>query len=235
MGFDTTRWSIILRAQAEPSQEARAALAKLCEIYWQPLYVFIRRRGQSPEDAEDLVQSFFARMLERDFLKNVDPARGKFRTFLLTSLTRFVINEHKRKHRLKRNKGKQPLSIDTAEAEHWYALQPRDHLTPEKLFERRWALTVMEKALETLRGEYAEEEKLERFEALEPYITNRSMRLPYSELAKQVDLSEGAIKVAVHRLRVRYRDALRREIGDTLANEGDVDAEVRDLMEAFAE
>jgi RNA polymerase sigma-70 factor (ECF subfamily) len=236
--FPTTQWSRILAArQGDPAAiEARTAMAELCRAYWYPLYAFIRRRGHDPEAAQDLTQEFFARLLEADFLAGVDRAKGKFRAFLLAACTHFLANQRDFLRARKRGGGRRILSIDAGDAEGRYHLEPAHRLTPEALFTRRWALTVLALALDRLRDEHraAGAAQLERFEVLRATLTGDCGRVPYADLAARLGLTEGAVQVAVHRLRRRYREVLRESIAATLEDPADVDDEIRDLFAALA-
>jgi RNA polymerase sigma-70 factor (ECF subfamily) len=236
--FPSTQWSRILAArQGDPAgTEARTALADLCRAYWYPLYAFIRRRDHDPEAAQDLTQEFFARLLEADFLAGVDRAKGKFRAFLLAACTHFLSNQRDLLRAQKRGGGQRILSIDAADAEGRYTLEPSHRLTPEALFTRRWALTVLAQALDRLRDEHqaAGAAQRERFEVLRATLTSDGGRVPYAELAARLGLTEGAVQVAVHRLRRRYREILRQSIAATLEDPADVDDEIRDLFAALA-
>jgi RNA polymerase sigma factor (sigma-70 family) len=227
--FATTRWSVVLAAAAR-SQHSDEALTTLCQIYWYPLYAYVRRRGHDVADAEDLVQAFFMRMLERDALRLADPERGRFRPFLLVSLKHFLINEYDRAHAAKRGGGIPALHLDFAMGEGRYALEPQDALDPERLFERRWALTVMQRVHVRLRSVCARAGKRALFEALKDYVASDGENIPYREAAATLGMSEGAVRVAVHRLRRRFRDLLREEIEETVSDRADVDEELRFLL-----
>lgn len=219
-------------ASIEPAL-ARPAMETLCSIYWRPIYVYIRGRGNSPEDAQDFTQEFFARVIEKEYLKRVDPAKGRFRSFLLASVNHFLSNERDRVMALKRGGAITFVSLDLAMAEAWHAHGLAQNATPEKLFDRAWALSLLESALERLRSEYADAGKGTQFERLKCALTGEEQRAPYSELSTEMGLSEGAIKVAVHRLRRRYRDLLREEIAQTVAEGEDLEEELRYLMAAL--
>jgi RNA polymerase sigma factor (sigma-70 family) len=231
--FVTTRWSVILAAGQDDSSIARSALEKLCGAYWYPLYVFVRRLGRSPHDAEDLVQSFFAQAIEKNFVAAADPEKGRFRSFLLIALKRFMANEWHKARALKRGGATTPLALDGLTAEQRYAVEPTERLTAEQLFERRWALTLLDRALERLRIEQMETGDGKRFETLKETLTMHRGGTPYAQLGAELGLAEGAVKVAVHRLRQRYREILEMEIADTVASPTDVDAERRYLLEVL--
>jgi RNA polymerase sigma-70 factor (ECF subfamily) len=209
---------------------AQAALEKLCRAYWYPLYVFVRRQGNSPEDAQDLTQDFFARLLAKNYLAKADPDRGKFRTFLLRSLKNFLVNEWKRAGRLKRGGGVELLSIDTNAAEVRYAAEVPDEFNPDAEYEIRWAVTLVEQVLTALREEFKAAHKAELFEELKGFIWGDKNTASYAEIAGHVNLSEANVKVAVHRLRQRFRELLRAEVANTVARPEDVEVELRHLI-----
>ena len=232
--FVTTQWSVVLDAGGQDTDLAPVALESLCRAYWFPLYAYVRRRGHSVEDAQDLTQAFFARLLERNWIGDADRERGRFRTFLLTCMSRFLSDQWDRQRAQKRGGGAAhvPLSFDDAETR--YGCEPADNRTPDQYFEQRWALTLLETVLQKLRGEYDSDGKGELFAALNPCIVGGRDSLPYAELAARLHMSEGAVKVAVHRLRKRYRDLLRSEVAQTLAVGEDVDEELRHLFASLA-
>ena len=231
--FLTTRWSVVLRASVPEAPEARDALEHLAHAYWYPLYAYVRRRGHREDEARDLTQAFFALLLERGDVSSAAPEKGRFRSFLLTALQRFLAGEAERARALKRGGGRAPLSIDAAQADERYSLDPPDEDTPERRFERAWARSVLERTLERLAADYAERGKSELFEALRGSLTAESETAPYAELAPRLGLSEGALRVAVHRLRHRYRRHLRLEVADTVADPADVEDELRNLFQAL--
>jgi RNA polymerase sigma factor (sigma-70 family) len=230
--FQTTRWSLVAAAQRGDALLARQALGELYQIYWYPLYAYIRRRGHGPDAAQDLAQEFFARLLEMDGLAAVDRGRGRFRSFLLTACQHFLSNERDRARALKRGGARTILSLDFGAADSRYRREPADPATPERLFERHWALALLDAVLGRLRAEYKAADKAPVFEALNVYLTGDSGR-PYSEAARDLGMAEGAVKVAVHRLRSRYRALLREEIGQTLDDPSAVDDEIRALFRAL--
>jgi RNA polymerase sigma-70 factor (ECF subfamily) len=231
--FRTTHWSLIVAAQGRGSTEARAALAELCEAYWYPLYAFIRRQGHSMEDARDLTQEFFARLLEKDYLGAVDREKGKFRSFLLACCKHFLANEHDRANALKRGGGVAIRLLDCQTAESRYSEEPAHDMTAEKLFERRWALTLLQNVFARLRQEHEQAGKLKLFEQLKPFLAGEGPAARYAEVAMSLRLSSGAVKVAVHRLRRRYRELVHEEIARTVDDPALVDVEIRDLFAAL--
>lgn len=227
--FETTQWGQVLAASGD-TPEAAEALSALCRTYWPPLYAFIRRWGHGPEDAADLTQDFFAELLRREDLKGVDPARGRFRSFLLACCRNFLCKDRRREAA----RGPAPVSIDSGDAERRYRMEPADALSPDQAYDRRWALTVLERALDVLRDDYGRTGKAALFEALEPTLTGDPLTGGYAEAAGTLGMSEGAVQVAVHRLRRRYREAIRALIAETVDDPGQVDDELRDLFAAFS-
>ena len=232
--FVTTHWSVVLTAGATDTTSAHEALAKLCRSYWYPLYAYIRRRGHSPEDAEDLTQEFFARFLEHNWVGRADREKGRFRTFLLSAMNYFLANEWDKARAQKRGGGAAPLPLEFDAAETRYSHEPADQVTPEQHFERRWVLALLEQVLGRLREEFEQEGKAELFAALNPCLVGDRTLLPYAELGEKLRLGEGAVKSAVHRLRQRYRQLLREEIAQTVAAPGEVDEELRHLFAVLA-
>ena len=231
--FATTHWSLVLAAGRDSSAGGRAALEKLCCIYWYPLYSFVRFSGSAPADAQDLTQGFFLQLLKSNFLDAVAPQKGKFRSFLLASLKHYLSNERDRARALKRGGGIPPVSIDERDAENRYRLEPVDQMTPEKLYERRWALTVLDLALARLKDEYASSGRLPLFDQLKEDLTGGETSDSHAEIGRRLDMTPGAVKVAAHRLRKRYRECLRAEIAETVANPDEVDEEIRHLFHAL--
>ncbi|HTV41446.1 MAG TPA: sigma-70 family RNA polymerase sigma factor [Candidatus Sulfotelmatobacter sp.] len=233
--FATTQWSVVLTAGRAEFQQAQDALETLCRTYWYPLYAYVRRRGFSPADAEDLTQEFFAWLLDRKWLGKADPQRGRFRSFLLTSISNFLANEWDKARTQKRGGGK-IISLERDEAENRYNWQPLSYsipessFTPEQSFEWRWALTLLDQVMGRLTAEFEHEKKKELFEALKPCLLGDSSALPYATLATSLGMSEGSIKVTVHRLRQRYRQLLREEIATTVAVPEEVEEELRYLF-----
>jgi RNA polymerase sigma-70 factor (ECF subfamily) len=231
--FETTRWSVVLAAQEGSPSEARQALAELCEAYWEPLYAFARRRGHGAEEAKDLTQGFFTELLGKDYLASVRPAAGRLRSFLLVCLKHFLANEIDRARALKRGGGVAPIPLDVEGAESRYQIDPVDELTPEMVFERRWALTVIAQVMADLGQEAAAAGKQARFDRLKAFLVEGRPKTPYRRLAQELDMSEGAVKMAVHRLRQRFGEVLRGKIAEMVADDSEVDAEIRHLLLAL--
>ena len=229
--FATTRWSVILAAGRESSVESEAALATLCETYWYPLYAYLRRQGQNSAEAQDLTQGFFFRLLEKGYLQQVERERGKFRSFLLASLKHYIINEWDRGRAAMRGGGRKHLSVDFEAGESRYRLEPVGGETPESIFEKEWALALLDRVQEALRGEFRDAGKENHFDRLGVCLTGEPRSTSYRELAAELGTTEGAVKVAVHRLRRRFRDRLREEIAQTVASEADIDDEIRTLFD----
>jgi RNA polymerase sigma-70 factor (ECF subfamily) len=227
--FPTTHWSLVMAAGHASSTQSQEALEKLCRVYWPALYAYVRRQGHGPQDSEDLTQEFFARFLEKDYLKRADRERGKFRTFLLTSLKHFLVNEWKKNQAVKRGAGL-VVACDFHAAEAGYAAAGSAALNPEELFERRWAEAMLEQAVSRLRKEYSAFGKLAVFDALKDMLLGERSEIPYAELAGQLNMSEGAIKVAVHRLRHRYQEVLHAEVAQTVESPTEVEAELRHIV-----
>ena len=232
--FTTTHWSVILAARAEDSPKAADALAQLCQTYWYPLYAYIRRRGHEPPDAQDLTQEFFARLLERNFLKAVKQERGKFRWFLLSAVKRFLANEWNRENAAKRGGGQSIVSLDEQTAEGRYRLEIADDATPEKLFDQSWALTLLEQAQEQLQREYEANGRAKVFEELKIFLSGDRAPISHADAGALLGLSEGAVKVAVHRLRHRFRECLREQIAQTVSTPAEADDEIRQLFAVFS-
>ena len=227
--FDTTHWSVVLAARGE-SADAQEALEKLCRVYWYPLYAFVRRQGHSPEDAEDLIQGFFARLLQRKDLETVQRERGRFRSYLLVSLKHFMLNEQLHARAEKRGGGRSLISLDEVEAEKKFAQEPVDNSTPEKIFERRWAMALLDTVLERLRQEHEATGRLRLFESLRWFLSDEPAEQSQAEIAAKLGVSTGAVKQAVRRLRQRYRELLHEEVANTVATAADIDDEVRHLV-----
>ena len=232
--FATTSWSVVLAAGHASRSDAQAALARLCETYWYPLYTYVRRRGYPPEEAQDLTQEFFAVLLEKDYLRVAEPQRGRFRSFLLGSLNHFLANEWRRQAAQKRGGGRPLLSLDFQGGERRFSQEPSHDLTPEKAYERRWALILLEQALSKLREEYTRSGKAEFYERLAAFLGGEK-HAPYQQVAAELGMTEGAVKVAVHRLRQRCRELLRAEVAQTVAAPEDLDEELRHLLSVIGQ
>jgi len=228
--FFTTSWSAVLDAGRTDVARSTVGLERLCRSYWHPIYIFIRRRGSNHHEAEDLAQAFFAYLLEKETLRAVDRMKGKFRSFLLASLTNFLLNEWDKRQTLKRGGRQQIISLDEVDADKLYSFEPVDHFSPEKLFERRWALTIIERVLARLREEYAATNKAELFLKLEAGLTGEVTPGLYATWAAALNMNEGAIKVALHRLRRRFGELLRSEVAYTVADPEEVTGEIRHLL-----
>jgi RNA polymerase sigma-70 factor (ECF subfamily) len=220
----------VSRARSGADAEAREALAFLCTAYWLPLYSFARRLGHASDDALDLTQGYFALLIEKDYVADVRLREGRFRAFLLTSFRHFVSKERGRARALKRGGGRAPLSIDAAQAEGDYRDEPLETLDPEALFERRWALTILHRALTRLRQEFVDAGRKTEFEQLEHYLTGSEPRIPYQDAAERLVTTEGAVKKLVYRLRRRYGQLLREEIGATVVDPAEIDSELHHLL-----
>ncbi|HEY5912441.1 MAG TPA: sigma-70 family RNA polymerase sigma factor [Verrucomicrobiae bacterium] len=231
--FALTHWSAVLRAGDPGSQAATDALEELCRVYWFPLYAFARRSGSSPADAEDLTQAFFARLLEHNFVARADPAKGRFRTFLLTLFKRFLVNEWHREHTRKRGGFQPVVSIETHLAESRLGAEPAHTEQPDVLFERHWAMTLLDQVMKKLEDEYEGSGRGQLFNNLEGCLVRDATALPYAEIGARLNLSEAAVKMAMRRLRARYQAILREEIGKTVASPEEVEPELRDLFAAF--
>lgn len=226
--FPTTRWTLVVAAADPQRGETRSALASLCENYWYPLYAYLRRRGYPADQAQDLTQEFFIRLLEGRYLNRADPKKGRFRCFLLTSLKFFVADEGDRQRAHKRGAGA-VLQLDFLSGEERSRSEPSHDETPERVFERRWALAVLDRVMERLRNEFVQHGRPEDFERLKVFLLGQS-GAPYAALAQELNTSEGALKVAIHRLRKRYRELFRQEIADTVADPADVESELQHLV-----
>ena len=232
--FTPTHWSVVLSAADSTAPASLAALEKLCQTYWYPLYAYVRRKGCGPEDAQDLTQGFFARLLEKKFLRQVDRGKGKFRSFLLASLEHFLAKEWRDAKRQKRGGGCPHIALDSLEAEERYRLEPSDTLSADRIYDRRWALALLEATFARLRAECAASGKTALFEALKGTLCAEEGPSSQAELAARLGMSVGAVKVAAYRLRQRYGELLRAEVADTVATEGEVDEEIRHLFAALS-
>jgi DNA-directed RNA polymerase specialized sigma24 family protein len=231
--FATTHWSLVLAAGRRGSPQSEAALATLCRDYWFPLYAYVRRTGQSANDAQDLTQAFFARLLEKNFLGDADRRRGKFRWFLLSAMKHFLANEWRRTRVRKRGGGRSLFSLDFSAGENRYGSEPADCLTAERLYDRQWALTLLDQALGRLGLEYADRGKSQVFAELKESLTGDSETRPYAESAATLGTSEAAVKMAVHRLRRRYGELLKEAVSQTVARPEDVVGELEELLTAL--
>jgi RNA polymerase sigma factor (sigma-70 family) len=231
--FPTTQWSRVVAAAGRDGSDAREALAGLCQAYWYPIYVYVRRHGYAPQLAQDLTQDFFTYVLERGLVANADPTRGRFRAFLRTVCSRQLGDHLDKQHAQKRGGGKFLLSIDSRDAERRYTLEPSHNLTPERIFDRTWALTLLRRVVERLRREYDDAGRADKFEQLIGVLTRDPGSEPYVEIANRLGISEGNIRVAVHRLRRRYGTLLREEIAATVEDADQVEDEIRTLFTAL--
>ena len=229
--FPATRWSLVVAAGDPHRKEARSALVSLCESYWYPLYAYLRRRGYSSDQAQDLTQEFFVRMIEGRYLDRAEPEKGRFRAFLLTSLKFFVADEDDRRRARKRGGG-MVVPLEFSSGEERYQREPAHDETPERIYERRWALSVLDRVVEKLRNEFVQHGRPDHFERLKVFLLGQS-DAPYGALAQELNTSEGALKVAIHRLRKRYRELFRQEIADTVADPAAVESELRHLAAAL--
>lgn len=232
--FVTTHWSVVLSARGKDSPQSAAALETLCRTYWYPLYAYVRRQGHSPPDAQDLTQEFFARLLEKDYLKAADREKGRFRTFLIVALKRFLANEWDRLRAQKRGGGQPLLSLDAELAEQRYRIEPVEGTTADRIFERRWALTLLDRTMTRLREEFASAGKAGDFDQLKACLTAERGEISYAEIALALGTSEGAARVAVHRLRKRFREVFREEIAHTVSTPEEIEEEVRYLISVLA-
>jgi RNA polymerase sigma factor (sigma-70 family) len=233
--FHTTLWTLVMISAQSQAEGGKAALAELCRIYWYPLYSFARRRGCSPDDAQDLTQGFFLHLLEHKALTQVDRLKGKFRSFLVASFQNYLSNEAQRARSIKRGRNYEFVSLDWENAENRYRLEPADYLTAEKIFDARWAMTVLNQAMTQLEGAYAAEGKTSTFEALNIFLRIGDSRpLPsYEELSKTLEISTAGVKTLVHRLRKRYTFLLREEVARTVSDPTEIDSEIHALCDAL--
>ena len=232
--FATTHWTAVIAAGRRSTPQSDNALGELCGIYWYPLYAYVRRRGYSREDAEDLTQSFFARFLERNYLDGLSSEKGRFRAFLLASLKNFLANEWHKAHRQKRGGNIPLLSLDWQSADSRYQIDPADNVTPDRIYDREWALALLGRVITRLRDECVVAGKAQLFDELKPFLTGDKNAVPYPQVAANLRMTEGAVRVSVHRLRRRYRELLRDEISQTLADPAQLADEMQALLSAFA-
>jgi len=233
--FPATHWSVILAARAGEESQAMTALETLCRGYWYPLYAFIRRQGYDALDAQDLTQGFFARLLEKDYLADVDRRKGRFRSFLLAALKHFLADERDKASALKRGGGQVPISLDAQAAEDRFRLEPAHELTPERLFERRWALSLLGKVFDRLAQDYAEADKQELFAELQEFLAPGAEAVSYALPAQRLHMNEGAVRMAVHRLRQRYGQLFREEVAHTVADPDEIEEEMRHLLRVLSD
>jgi len=231
--FATTHWSVVLQAGESQSSQGTAALEELCRTYWYPLYAFIRRQGRTEEDAKDLTQQFFARLLERKDFQNVEARKGKFRTFLLAALSHFLSNERDYAQAAKRGGGKTIISLDEMTPDQLRRFEPASNLSPDKLFDQRWAMTLLEHAVARLREENSAAGKARPFELLKTFLTNEPGENEYANVAERLGSTTQSVAVAVHRLRQRYRELVRAEVAHTVSSPLEVDEEMRHLYAAL--
>jgi RNA polymerase sigma-70 factor (ECF subfamily) len=225
--FVSTRWSVVLAAQEKSSPESAAALETLCRAYWYPLYAYVRGSGHSPHDAQDLTQEFFARLLANDYLLAANREKGRFRTFLRVCIKRFLANEWDRQRAVKRGGGERPTSLNAVGAEQRYATELTAGVPPDRLYERQWAMALLDQAMTRLRAEYTDTARVAEFDQLKSALTAERGAIPYAALAAALNTTEGAARVAVHRLRKRYRELFRATVADTVSEADEVDDEVR--------
>ena len=233
--FCTTHWSLVAAATHRDDPASAAALESLCLTYWYPLYAFVRRQGRAAHDAQDLTQEFFARLLEKNYLHAASAAKGRFRTFLLVALKRFLAKEWDRSRTLKRGGRRVHVPLDAEWAESRYLAEPADTLDPERIFERRWAATLLEQSLHRLRGEYERGGRGNEFEQLKEFLAAERGSIPYDKIAGMLGISAGAARVRLHRLRKRFRDLFRDEIAATVSSTGDLDEEVRYVLAVLSQ
>jgi RNA polymerase sigma-70 factor (ECF subfamily) len=230
--FSTTRWSVVLAAGDTGNPDAREALATWCEAYWFPVYALARQLGNEADTAQDLTQGFFVHLLENSSLKAADPDRGRFRAFLRASFKHYVSNERERAHARKRGGGRLPITLDFDTAEQRFSLEPAHEQTPEKVFEKRWARTLLTRALEGLRREMESSNDADRLRCLEPHLTGSTTGRAYADVAADLGMTADAVKAAVRRLRKRFGDLLRTEVAQTVNEPDDVEEEIRYLFSA---
>jgi RNA polymerase sigma-70 factor (ECF subfamily) len=233
--FVTTHWTVVLSARARNSAASEQALETLCRNYWYPLYAYVRRQGHNPHDAQDLTQEFFSRLLHADYLKSVAREKGRFRTFLLVALKRFLANEWDRARAQKRGGGQVHVALDTSEAETRYQVEPVAELSADRIYDRRWALTLLEQTMTRLRRDFASSGRTGEFDRLKIFLTAEKGSIDYSAMARELGQSEGTLRVNIHRLRRRFRELFREGIAHTVSGPEELEAEVRHLMSALGE
>jgi RNA polymerase sigma-70 factor (ECF subfamily) len=232
--FANTHWSVVLAAAKGDPHAAQQALTTLCQTYWYPLYAYVRSRGFSPEDAEDTTQAFFCQLLEKGSFSRADRQRGKFRFFLLGALKKFLSDQLDKAMALKRGGGQKPISFDAQAAEERFKIEPVEALTPDRIFERRWGLTLLERAMLRLKAEYLAAGKQPLFEALEPFLSGAEDLPSYSRVAAGLGLTEAAVKSALHRLRQRHKEVLREEIAQTVTTAPEIEEEIHYLISVLS-
>ncbi len=232
--FNTTRWSVVKSAGAADTKSAGEALEQLCTTYWSPVYAYARCVDNSPDDALDLAQGFFEQVIAGDFFAHADRSRGKFRSFLLASLKHYILNQHAKASAVRRGGRLQFIPLDQSTAETQFQIEPVDRNSPDKAFQRQWALALLDEVVDALKAHYHECGEVRLFDALQPCLAAGRDRLPYAELGAGIGLSEGAVKVAVHRLRRRYRELLRQKVAETVSEPAAVEAELRELFQALS-
>jgi RNA polymerase sigma factor (sigma-70 family) len=233
--FATTHWTVVIAAGQSQTPLARAALDELCQAYWYPLYAYVRRRGHSPEDAEDLTQEFFRTLIEKEYLKSADRDKGRFRAFLLVALQRFLANEWDRARAQKRGGGVAAVRLDTSAAETRYQVEPGTDVNAERVYDRGWAMALLAKAMSRLRAEFVHAGRADEFEQTKECLTADRGSLDYPSLAARTGMSEGALRVAIHRLRKRFREVFREEVANTVPDPLEIDGEMRHLMAALSD
>jgi RNA polymerase sigma-70 factor (ECF subfamily) len=232
--FRTTHWSVVLLAGSGDGAQASEALDCLCRAYWRPIYVLVRRRGYDASEAQDLVQGFFSGLIQRQGLERIEQSKGRFRSFLATAMTNYLINERKRERRLKRGGSYETFSFDAQPEEQRYQIEPTHELTPERLFEQRWAQTVLDRVVARLQADFAAAGHADRFECLKEFLLNDPADVSYVDAGARLGLSVSAVTSAIHRMRLRYRDSFREEIAQTVADPAEIDDEIRYLVGALS-
>lgn len=232
--FATTQWSMVRAVNNENEAAANSALQELCQTYWYPLYTYVRRQGNDASEAADLTQAFFADLLQREDLKKVDPSLGKFRSFLLTALKHFLLNQWDKAKAQKRGGGTSPLSLDFGEADNRYRLEPSHAQTPDLIYQKQWAKTLLDRVTQSLRSEFVKRGKAHQFDKLKKFLAGKNNEETLGEAAHQLSMSEVAVKVAVHRMRQRFGEILRSEIANTVSTEEEIDAEIQQLFDVLS-